>query len=336
MSGRLPQRPRLLSVPVSVVLPTYRRPQLLERCLRALLAQDLELPYEIVVADDGPDAATEQLVARLAQECGPHQNLSYLPVTATQGPAGARNCGWRAAAGEVIAFTDDDTIPAADWLRQGLAAMETGQAAIAGTVQVPLPSTPTDYERDASGLERAEFVTANCFVRHSALEAVGGFDERFTAAWREDSDLQFRLLQAYGPRGVGLALRARVVHPVRPASWGVSLRQQRKSMFDALLFKKHPLLYRRRIQSRPLWRYYLMVGSALLGTAALAAGWKSVALAALGLWLLLTLRFCLLRLRGTSHRPRHVAEMALTSALIPFLSLYWRLAGALRWRVLFV
>ena len=56
---------------------------------------------------------------------------------------------------------------------------------------------PTTSEtRPAS--KRAEFVTANCFCRREVLEAVGGFDERFTAAWREDSDLHFRLLDTGG------------------------------------------------------------------------------------------------------------------------------------------
>jgi GT2 family glycosyltransferase len=52
-------------------------------------------------------------------------------------------------------------------------------------------------------------------IRRSALEMVGGFDERFTVAWREDSDLQFTLLE----RGMILvsALRAVVTHPIRQA-----------------------------------------------------------------------------------------------------------------------
>jgi hypothetical protein len=49
----------------------------------------------------------------------------------------------------------------------------------------------------------------------------------------------------------------------------------------------------------------------------------------------LILFFTLQRLRGTSKSPRHVAEMLVTSAAIPFLSLYWRLAGAWRWRTAF-
>ena len=44
---------------------------------------------------------------------------------------------------------------------------------------------------------------------------------------------------------------ATVVHAVRPARWDVSVRQQRKSVFNALLYKEHPVLYRRKIQAAP-------------------------------------------------------------------------------------
>jgi GT2 family glycosyltransferase len=93
------------------------------------------------------------------------------------------------------------------------------------------------------GLASAEFVTANALVRRDALEAVGGFDERFGRAWREDSDLQFRL-QALGE--VARADAATVLHPVRPERWGVCLRQQRNACFDALLYKKRWPVRRRR------------------------------------------------------------------------------------------
>jgi len=53
-------------------------------------------------------------------------------------------------------------------------------------------------------------------------------------------------------------------------------------------------------------------------------------------WALLTGRFCARRLRGTARTPRHLAEMIATSALIPPLAVYWRLRGALRYRVLFL
>jgi cellulose synthase/poly-beta-1,6-N-acetylglucosamine synthase-like glycosyltransferase len=197
--------------------------------------------------------------------------------------------------------------------------------AAAGRIVMPVPEPPTDYERDAQGLERSEFVTANCFVRRDVLERVGGFDEGFRMAWREDSDLHFRLLRC-GARIVRAPL-AVVVHPVRPAPWGVSLRQQRKVMFDALLFKKHRRLYRSRIRARPRWDYYGAVGALML---------SPVFPAALLLWAGLTGRFFLQRMRGTSRRPAHVLEMLLTSMLIPPLAVFWRLRGALRYRVAFL
>ena len=44
--------------------------------------------------------------------------LRYLRPAEGRGPAAARNCGWHAARGALIAFTDDDTVPDRDWLAQ--------------------------------------------------------------------------------------------------------------------------------------------------------------------------------------------------------------------------
>lgn len=203
---------------------------------------------------------------------------------------------------------------------------------MSGRIVVPLSGEPTDYDRDTAGLEGAEFVTANCFCRRDVLQTVGGFDERFAAAWREDSDLQFALIRS--GRRIVRAERAVVVHPVRPAAWGVSLTQQRKSLFDALLYKKHPRLYRKRIRARPPVNYYAMVS--LIALAIVAAELhhtRAVVAAACG-WIVLYAHFAM-RLRGTSHAPCHVAEMIVTSVLIPPLSVYWRLYGAWKFRVLF-
>lgn len=285
---------------VSVVVPTCGRADLLARCLEALEHQTLARShYEIIVADDSE---------------------------LRSGPAAARNRGWRKARAPIVAFTDDDTVPAPDWLERGLEAIKEHIDAASGRIVMPIPAAPTDYERDAQGLEHSEFVTANCFVRRRVLERLGGFDEGFRMAWREDSDLHFSLLKS-GARLVH-APRAVVVHPVRPAGWAVSMKQQRKVMYDALLFKKHRALYRARIRAGARWDYYVIVAS----LAAALAGSMPAAL----LWALLTGRFFLQRMRGTSKRPAHVAEMLVTSALIPPLAVFWRLAGALRYRVAFL
>jgi cellulose synthase/poly-beta-1,6-N-acetylglucosamine synthase-like glycosyltransferase len=309
---------------------------MLERCLGALDEQDIPANmYEVVVVDDSADGSATTLVERLASGGRAMMTVRSVRSGSLTGPAHARNVGWRAARGGIIAFTDDDCVPSPRWLRAGVCAMVTsgGIDGAYGPIRVPLPDEPTDYELDAAGLERAEFATANCFYTRRALEEVGGFDERFTSAWREDSDLFYRLLER--GRRLGFAHDALVVHPVRPAEWGVSIKQQRKSMFNALLYKKHRLLYRERVQSSPPWLYYAIVGALLaaLVAAAFELGW--LALVMLGVWALLTASFCARRLRGTSRARGHVAEMVFTSVLIPPLAVYWRLRGAVRFRVVF-
>ncbi len=313
-----------------MVVPTYHRDELLCRCLSALVKQRTSTDeFEIVVADDACSPQTCRGVKAFGRDCP--ANLRYVPVGPAHGPAAARNCGWRAACGEIIAFTDDDCVPEPGWLEHGVAALSDADA-VAGRVIVPLPPNPTDYERDCAGLAQGEFVTANCFCRRAALEAVGGFDERFTAAWREDSDLQFTLVE----RGYRIvrAEEATVIHPVRPAPWGASVAQQRKSSFNALLYKKHPALYRARLARKPA--SYYAIGAAIFGAAiSLLAGRFWLTTACIGLWAFLTIRFSLLRLQGTSRSPRHIVEMIVTSALIPPLSLYWHIRGMLRHRILF-
>lgn len=322
-----------MSPRVSVVIPTCGRPPLLQRCLEALLQQSLPAPdYEIIVVDDGPCQQTEALVRRLASTPN-SPSLIYTQAQGTRGPAGARNRGWRLAHADLIAFTDDDTVPARDWLANGLRALQPDLAAVTGRIVVPVGHAPTDFDLVTKGLEQAEFVTANAFVRRDVLTLLGGFDERFTRAWREDSDLQFRMLRA--GLCIGWAPDALVTHPVRPAPWAVSLRQQRNMLFDALLYKKHPQLYCLKMRRMAPLRYYLVV---LASMGAIAAGWQgasSWALAGLALVLALCLHFAWERLRRTSHAPRHVLEMVLTSLAIPYLAIFWRLAGAWRFRVLF-
>lgn len=316
---------------VSVVVPTSGRDSLLDRCLTALALQELDKgEFEVVVVDDAASEDTRRLVESWRDRSQTH--FRYLRNEG-RGPAAARNTGWRAACHDVIAFTDDDCVPDRGWLRAGQAAMEAGADGAWGRLIMPLRKSPTDYEHDAARLSRAEFVTANCFCSRAALECVGGFDERFTSAWREDSDLFFSFLERDGR--LVHAGAAVVVHPIRPARWGVSLGQQRKNVFNALLYKKHPALYRERIQSEPPWLYYTAVTALLLALGARAAhasfGWF-----ALAAWSGITAQFCVSRLQKTSHAPAHLAEMAITSALIPPLAVFWRLLGAFRYRVFFL
>ncbi|MBF6615197.1 MAG: glycosyltransferase [Candidimonas sp.] len=319
---------------ISVVVPTYQRPDLLERCLAALLKQTLARDaYEIIVCDDGPSRAAQDLAEAANQRTEGRPQVRYFPVTRTQGPAGARNVGWQAARAELIAFTDDDTVPEPAWLEAGVQAMASGVEAAAGRIVMPLPERATDYERDAARLGEAEFATANVFVRRSALASVGGFDERYTQAWREDSDLHFSLLE----RGYTIvpAPGAVVIHPLRSARFAASISSQKKVMYDVLLYRNHPRLYRERIRRTPPWFYTVVTATLLAGVCSVLAGWQSLGFASLLVWAVLTLFFFFRRLRLSAFTLRNVGELLVSSLVIPPLSLFWRVVGARRFGLAF-
>jgi glycosyltransferase involved in cell wall biosynthesis len=320
-------------IKISVVIPTYKRPALLKNCLKSLANQTLqEQLFEIIVVSDGPDRESEKVVSESSIEGLQHIRFLSLPIK--KGPAAARNLGWKNALGTIIAFTDDDCLPDIWWL-QNIVAKYNGEKEIAftGKVVVPVSAPPTDFELNTKGLEKGEFVTANCVVTKAALQKIEGFDEAFEAAWREDSDLHFKLI------GHGIPIikleEAIVVHPVRKAPWGISIKEQKKTIFNALLYKKYPTLYRQRIKSGPSWRYYLIIQFFALFVIAAIPGLKWMMLIALLGWILLTAEFTIKRLSSTRKTGSHIFEMIVTSVVIPFLSVYWTLYGGLKYRVLF-
>ena len=95
---------------VSVVVPTFRRDETLLRLLAALAEQDLPRDrFEVVVVDDACSQSMPAAVAGFAAH-EPGLRLRLLPGK-SQGPATARNIGWRAATAPLIAFIDDDAYP---------------------------------------------------------------------------------------------------------------------------------------------------------------------------------------------------------------------------------
>lgn len=323
-----------MQVNCSVVIPTYKRPFLLKKCLDALLQQQTNISFEVIVTSDGQDEETNDLMNQFFS-LNSHFRFGFLEKKS--GPAAARNKGWKEAHGELILFTDDDTQPLPDWIDNFWKAYLVNNKkdiAFTGSVKVPVSKKPTDYEKNTAGLETAEFVTANCACTQSVLQQINGFDENFGMAWREDSELQFKLMKENIPIvKVGDAV---VMHPVRKAAWGVSLKEQKKSMFNALLYKKHPRLFRTNISASPVWNYYRIIVLFLLAVFFFFFKKPFPAFAFTCIWLLLVSRFTIKRLRGSSHSFSHVSEMIVTSLLIPFLSVYWTLYGAVKFKVFFL
>ena len=195
---------------ISVVVPTFRRTEPLRRCLVALLSQSVPAAdYEIVVVnDDDRSDAVDRLVHELQQAslnatAGHAPTLVYLRPRHGCGPAVARNCGWRAARGRLIAFIDDDTVPHPRWLELGRQAMQQNRSWSALCGRVAVPRNALGAARGAANAPplQGEFVAANAFVWRSALVRVNGFDERHGPLPHPERDLQLRLARGVGPVG---------------------------------------------------------------------------------------------------------------------------------------
>ena len=318
---------------VSIVVATCDRPHLLSHCLASLISQRFDPSrFEIIVVDDRPNSCTRDIAtdwAMHAKRSG--LKLTYLPSNGPHGLAAARNRGWRAARGAVIAFTNDDTVARVDWLKNGWNAFDKDVQAVWGRVVIPYSNAQGEYERHPNARERTEFAGANCFCRKQALEDMGGFDERFELAWREDADLYFRLLNR--SERIVHAPSAVMTHPLRPTSWLDTLRRQKKALSDALLYKKHPRLYRQKIHRGTHWDRYLIVAALLSFFIALGMGALNAAIGAAAAWLGLTGWFSAERFLSSPNTVRHVAETIAASVLIPPLAVFWRLTGAVKFRV---
>ena len=213
---------------LSVVIPTYRRPELLRRCLASLVAQDLDTTrFEVIVVDDGSGDATSDVLARVAG------NVVALTQPQNAGPAAARNRGINAARGDLVLFLDDDVAAATDLLSTHLAIHARHDDPTLGVLgridwDPSLSITPFMHWLDTSGLQfaydtwlregpvdppYAAFYTCNLSMRRELLVAEGGFDERFPYPAFEDIELAFRLTNrgfhlAYHPSARGFHTRA--------------------------------------------------------------------------------------------------------------------------------
>jgi glycosyltransferase involved in cell wall biosynthesis len=321
-----------MSVLISVVIPTYRRPELLSRCLAALQKQTFPIEhYEVIVVGDGVDYPSRHLVHLLQKK---NSYLHYHELKKKKGPAAARNYGWKHASGKLIAFTDDDCIPSPEWLQAFWNIFHSYNKAnicMSGRVIVPVPILPTDYEKNVALLEKADFITANCACTKTALKMVYGFDEDFPIAWREDSALEYAMRTYNIP--IVKVDEAVVVHPVRKTFWGISLKEQKKSMYDVLLHKKYPAFFP---NNKINWMYYMVVLSSITAIVLFIINRPFTGFISLGIWLLLVLIFAIRRLQKTILSFSHITEMIVTSALIPYLSIYWTLRGSLRYKVFYL
>lgn len=180
----------------SVVVCTYNRSQLLDRLLNALTAQTVPADrYEVIVVDDGSQDDTAAVCRRYASR---FPNMARIDIGENGGLGRARNAGLAAASRGFILFTDDDCIPAEDWIEKTCAALRT-HPIVAGAVSTPagpylqLCHNIAEFHDFMPGRKKGPipFIAgANMAFQRSVLLSLNGFDE--TLPFATDMDLVLR------------------------------------------------------------------------------------------------------------------------------------------------
>ncbi|MEV5508056.1 glycosyltransferase family 2 protein [Streptomyces orinoci] len=318
----------------SVVIPTLGRP-CLAACLDALALSAGPAPERVVLVDDRPGPRHSRPPLPLPA-LGELRGRARVLCSSGRGPAAARNTGWRAVHTPWVVFLDDDVQVGPAWrtrLVHDLAQAAPDVDGVQGVIEVPLPGdrAPTDWERNTAGLAGARWATADMAYRTAVLQAVGGFDERFPRAFREDADLALRVLAAGRRLERG---RRTTRHPVRPAGRWVSLRHQAGNADDALMLRLHGADWWHRAGA-PRGRLSRHAAVTAAGAAAVVlalAGRRGAGLAAAAGWALGTAEFAWARIAPGPRTRSEVTAMLATSAVIPPLAVGHRLRGAWRHR----
>ena len=191
---------------VSVVVPTYERPERLARCLAALARSDTaHIDLEVVVVDDGSADPPTEIVARVAGGLDVR-----LHSQANSGPAIARNVGARLARHSSLAFTDDDCVPDAGWAEAVTRPLTGSPTALVGgaTVNAVERMAPAASHHLVEALYRwyeqhpvgAFWTSNNLACDRDAFLGVGGFDQTFPLPAGEDRELGVRWTRSVGPR----------------------------------------------------------------------------------------------------------------------------------------
>ena len=197
---------------VSVIVPVYNGEHRLPALLSALHAQTYP-NLEILIVDNNSKDGTAAVIRA-------DPSVQYVWEGLQQGCSAARNAALEVAQGEILAFTDDDCIPAPEWVSEGVSCLSRGDYhLVGGNIEFFFSQLPGYAEwLDASQfLNQAKYVstkfavTANLFVRREVFEQIGSFNGTVVSG----GDVIFCRRACEHGFLIGYAEAARIAHPTR-------------------------------------------------------------------------------------------------------------------------
>jgi len=230
------------SILASVVIPSYKRHEILRKAVQSAIDQDLSPEtFEVIVVDSSPDDENERMITELAKTSRCSLRCLRKP---SEGPAASRNLGARESRGQIIAFMDSDCFASKEWLREGCLAFSSEDLGIVQGRTLPDPEVKTGIFTWYVRVEEETFIyeCANIFYRKSAFESVEGFSPEYIETGEfilggEDLDLAWKVKrQGWKSRFAASALMFHEVQPISITRW---IWIERSSLFPKLV-RKYP------------------------------------------------------------------------------------------------
>ena len=192
---------------VSIIIPTYKRPNDLIRAIESVLSQSYKNIEIKVVDDNNPDTPERKETEILMKQFKDQERVEYIQHENNKGGSAARNTGWKKSKGEYITFLDDDDEISPDKIKKQVECLEqldktwgacyTGYKVIKPNGGYQISGEHRSGDLYIGALMRTLFMGSgsNLFLRKSVVDEINGYDESFVR--NQDIEFMARALENY-------------------------------------------------------------------------------------------------------------------------------------------
>lgn len=192
---------------VSVIIPTYKRPDTLDRAIKSVLNQTYPDVEVIVVDDNNPDTEGRRLTEEKMAIFAGNPRVKYIKHEKNKNGSAARNTGAKNSNAKYIAFLDDDDEFYPEKIETQVKRLEelSNDYAVCyssvvyekenGVIRYSKETREGDLFFDALTRNLSFQAGSNLFIRKDAFDSIGGFDETFRRS--QDKEVVTRLLYKY-------------------------------------------------------------------------------------------------------------------------------------------